>query len=63
MKILDSDNFALIDKKGRCAARDIVQFIDHSEYISKELRETGIIGAGLEPGSPTKAKQRGRYLA
>jgi hypothetical protein len=32
MKILDSDNYALKDKLGRSAARDIVQFVDYSEH-------------------------------
>ena len=32
MKILDSDNYALRDKKGREAARDIVQFVDYSMH-------------------------------
>jgi hypothetical protein len=35
MKILDSDNYALKDKLGRNAARDIVQFVDYSEHQNK----------------------------
>lgn len=42
MEILDSDNFALKDQKGRVNQRDIVQFVDYSTFNEKEKRFEGL---------------------
>lgn len=37
MKILDSDKYALKDKKGNFSQRDLVQFIDYSYYTEDDI--------------------------
>lgn len=42
MKILDADHFALKDKHGNIAMRDIIQFVDYSYYNEKDIDFGGL---------------------